>query len=740
MHSCMPPVGSGKGWELTKTHYNLQGLVARLSECRWRTQSVYKHEQSHSSLPQGISGLSHRNLTAVTDESIIFSSIVHDDHGDEDEGSIVYISLVIFVHVCAIPVGRRTPESNTGVEALHPRVTTPSPPPANSMSLQIWLPLLGIIAVVAGMIFFSCVKRRRLNAAMLAARRANGNAATEGNGVGANGTGTTTTRRPRRTRRTPSQISTKSLPAYNEDPGEQEIVLARSTQEPEDPMPTLNEEQEGSQSNIRTPLLEEHPQHHLAPPQTVQVRRSQSFDTVRIGSDDSHEGLLRRSVDVPHPSAEELRALGNAPAYFEVVDDQHQNTSHSVEMTEISSSGAQDLGDARIAHLLRSASSKKWYLGHHVATVASYDCHIQRPFQQRWTARHHRAPASPQHASGDLSCITAPNTALPAVQPTRFATTHERHHRTQHHVLPPPLSVQHLGPRQPHPLGIATPARLVRPQPPPQPRGVDLDALALLAHLGAAAAHADADRVPVPVERADGGADALYQLAGVGGQVWRAVRGRGDGAEPGGAAGGGAAGRGGTPPPPFDAPGNPGFGRGPGPGDSQTSLRSVGGDDGETAGMVTAPQSLGRPSLEAAGEDGSDPVAGAETPVGGRMPLSGAGEKTADSDDMSGDTSLASLMDASFASISTPNTTFTVGHPPDAGADTPALPSLALYIPGVPTTAAAKSVPTPPPTPPSSQHSHSQWQASSSRRLSVPVITVAPATPATPLSPVEQAG
>jgi hypothetical protein len=35
----------------------------------------------------------------------------------------------------------------------------------------------------------------------------------------------TTARRPRRTRRTPSQISTTSLPAYMKEPGEQELVI-----------------------------------------------------------------------------------------------------------------------------------------------------------------------------------------------------------------------------------------------------------------------------------------------------------------------------------------------------------------------------------------------------------------------------------------------------------------------------------------------------------------------------------
>jgi hypothetical protein len=37
----------------------------------------------------------------------------------------------------------------------------------------------------------------------------------------------TTGRRPRRTRRTPSQISTKSLPAYNKEAGDQELVIYR---------------------------------------------------------------------------------------------------------------------------------------------------------------------------------------------------------------------------------------------------------------------------------------------------------------------------------------------------------------------------------------------------------------------------------------------------------------------------------------------------------------------------------
>ena len=50
-----------------------------------------------------------------------------------------------------------------------------------------------------------------------------------GSNTQANGTGngTNRARRPRRTRRTPSQISTHSLPMYMKEPGEQEIVIVR---------------------------------------------------------------------------------------------------------------------------------------------------------------------------------------------------------------------------------------------------------------------------------------------------------------------------------------------------------------------------------------------------------------------------------------------------------------------------------------------------------------------------------
>lgn len=48
-----------------------------------------------------------------------------------------------------------------------------------------------------------------------------------GTATPAAGTTASRTRRPRRPRRTPSQISTISLPAYNKEPGEEELVIFR---------------------------------------------------------------------------------------------------------------------------------------------------------------------------------------------------------------------------------------------------------------------------------------------------------------------------------------------------------------------------------------------------------------------------------------------------------------------------------------------------------------------------------
>ncbi|OSC99692.1 hypothetical protein PYCCODRAFT_804260 [Trametes coccinea BRFM310] len=112
--------------------------------------------------------------------------------------------------------------------------------------------------------------------------------ASSGNGNG-NG-GTNRARRPRRTRRTPSQISTHSLPAYAKEPGEQEIVIVRGPDEEDMPIPIT----------VTMPAVDEH---SLETPDG-------SFDLTRPGSmynpipNASHDDPLLRSNE--HESQQQL--------------------------------------------------------------------------------------------------------------------------------------------------------------------------------------------------------------------------------------------------------------------------------------------------------------------------------------------------------------------------------------------------------------------------------------------------
>ncbi|KAI0372474.1 hypothetical protein BV20DRAFT_978286 [Pilatotrama ljubarskyi] len=177
---------------------------------------------------------------------------------------------------------------------------------------------------------------RELTADQLAGNTRNGgNAATTTNA--ANG-GTNRARRPRRNRRTPSQISTHSLPAYNKEPGEQEIVIVRGAEDMEDmpipitvTMPVVDEQgpdtPEGSIDLTRQtsmyvpmpntptdmPLLhnnEYDPQHRLsAVPSEYATRRS--FDSVMSSDDNSHARYLD---DAPPYEAVALDSTADLPA------------------------------------------------------------------------------------------------------------------------------------------------------------------------------------------------------------------------------------------------------------------------------------------------------------------------------------------------------------------------------------------------------------------------------------------
>jgi hypothetical protein len=120
---------------------------------------------------------------------------------------------------------------------------------SGSVKPQVWIPIVVVSIVVA--IFIAFWSRKRLKTALTrmgeAAAIATGTithrdmvptgqgsatrevTAEQLAGRTPNNTQTNTqARRPRRTRRTPSQISTASLPLYMKEPGDQELVIYRS--------------------------------------------------------------------------------------------------------------------------------------------------------------------------------------------------------------------------------------------------------------------------------------------------------------------------------------------------------------------------------------------------------------------------------------------------------------------------------------------------------------------------------
>ncbi|KAI0267457.1 hypothetical protein BC834DRAFT_1040746 [Gloeopeniophorella convolvens] len=175
-------------------------------------------------------------------------------------------------------------------------------------------------------------------------------------------------RRARRTRRTPSQISTRSLPAYMKEPGEHELVIVQGSQDMEDApltaqvvMPPVREDEDEGSSNshsrahsrnvsqtsyvviaddehVETPLLERHDSHELnthdrqatitrASPQAVNPSDSQGSSRSALLAD----GADSRNDGTPGP--EDPR--GEAPPYFEVIGDPAEARAASVDLTRI---------------------------------------------------------------------------------------------------------------------------------------------------------------------------------------------------------------------------------------------------------------------------------------------------------------------------------------------------------------------------------------------------------------------
>ncbi|KAH9958077.1 hypothetical protein BGW80DRAFT_1377373 [Lactifluus volemus] len=149
-------------------------------------------------------------------------------------------------------------------------------------------------------------------------------------------TASRTDRRARRNRRTPSQISTRSLPAYMKEPGEHELVIIQGSQDMEDAplttqvvMPSLREDEDES--------MHSHSRDMSHSSSFVILNDDSLVQTPLLVPDESNETTYERNdpndsdpvptVDIsevrPNEPPSPLRQLpdprGEAPPYFEVV-------------------------------------------------------------------------------------------------------------------------------------------------------------------------------------------------------------------------------------------------------------------------------------------------------------------------------------------------------------------------------------------------------------------------------------
>ncbi|KAG7099986.1 hypothetical protein E1B28_001779 [Marasmius oreades] len=254
---------------------------------------------------------------------------------------VLVLLFICFFHdlVSAAPTRREDEQSN----GLKPQVWVPILIIALLMVVIVtvtWSKKRGFLhwgsigqAAAAGVGAFSApggvVQTRELTADQLTGNTTNTSSSNNGNG--------NRTRRTRRPRRTPSQISTTSLPAYNKEPGEQELVIFRGPADMEDvpihsvtaavEMPTVEEDGDSELSNSRYNLVPESPQdmpllHEVdrsttvLAPSAANSRGRPSIETMNSNSDES--SLMR--IDTTPTIDDSPDPRGAAPAYFEVVD------------------------------------------------------------------------------------------------------------------------------------------------------------------------------------------------------------------------------------------------------------------------------------------------------------------------------------------------------------------------------------------------------------------------------------
>ncbi|KAI0795759.1 hypothetical protein C8Q75DRAFT_803618 [Abortiporus biennis] len=256
---------------------------------------------------------------------------------------------------------------------------------STNTATKIWVPILAVAVVVIGLVAFACAKRGwRVRLPNWNVSAALGSRRTTSNGTNAGAreltaeqlAGTTANdpaipavnprarRTARRTRRTPSQISTRSLPVYMKEPGDQELVIYRGPDDLEDmptviDMPTVREHGsetpdtlDMSRASTREydpmpdsphdqPLL--HPDDSLATANTADTSMGDNStqnllpprNLSTLNARPSFESLLSAEGNSSPNIPPALDPRGEAPSYFEAVsmDELNHVTSR---MTDIS--------------------------------------------------------------------------------------------------------------------------------------------------------------------------------------------------------------------------------------------------------------------------------------------------------------------------------------------------------------------------------------------------------------------
>lgn len=164
-----------------------------------------------------------------------------------------------------------------------------------------------------------------------------------------------TERRARRNRRTPSQISTRSLPAYMKEPGELELVIIQGSQDMEDaPLttqvvmpPVTEDEDESAHSHSRNisqtssyVIIDEDDDPHAQTPlletdQSNEATHERESSNAHVSPGTLDISDVRDSDDLTPSSPEPTDPRGEAPPYFEVVGDLEAVRATSGELTRV---------------------------------------------------------------------------------------------------------------------------------------------------------------------------------------------------------------------------------------------------------------------------------------------------------------------------------------------------------------------------------------------------------------------